>query len=437
MREQTKRLIGVVVLLVVASSLTACVRQKQYRYVNVSGRLPAIEDHQDKGYKVAFVEFKDNGDPHDPQQASAAISLINSERRISDTQYLPSSVVLIYVHGWKNNADQAPPPKRKDVEKFMGTLEEIALLLPRLPDGRRTPLVGVYIGWHGRSLDLPDALNWVSFWPRGIAAGHVGRDNLTKTLNKLVEAGKAGASQAGVNPKVLIVGHSFGSRVLEQAEKRRSIQKGECKQLHELGKPIRPPVDLVLFVNAATGSKVTRDIIEECQPKEGSDPNHVFARHPDYDKRRCEHDEGPQASSPLCRPYPLFVSISSRSDYATKILLPLAAFRLSAAHTNWLNTHRVTELKPEDEIPADHIFTFRSQFHNGDHRYVVVPKERGRRDPFWIMTVDKNVISSHGDIWNQDFKNMLLNLMGQLQVVQMTAPVNQRLPAGTKAREIQ
>ncbi|MFL6212823.1 MAG: hypothetical protein ACJ74J_02915 [Blastocatellia bacterium] len=437
MREKAKRLIVVLVLLTVAGSLTACVRQKQYRYVNVTGRLPAIEDHQDKGYKVAFVEFKDNGDPHDSQQASEAVKLINAERKITDTQYVASSVVLIYVHGWKNNADRAALPKIKDVEKFEGTLEEIASLLPRLPDGRRTPLVGVYIGWHGKSLELPDTLNWVSFWPRGIAAGHVGGDSLTKTLNRLVEAGKAGASHAGVNPKVLIVGHSFGSRVLEQAEKRRSIQKGECNQLHELGKPIKPPVDLILFVNAATGSKVTREIIEECKPKDGSNPKHVFARHPDYSKERCENDEGPQATSPLCRPYPLFVSISSRSDYATKILLPVAALRLSAAHTNWLNTHRVIELKPEEEIPADHIFTFRSQFHNGDHRYVVLPKEKGQVDPFWIMTVDKNVISSHGDIWNQDFKNMLLNLMGQLQVVQMAAPAYQRLPSGTKARAIQ
>jgi hypothetical protein len=420
-----------------AGSLTACVRQKQYRYVNVPGRLPAIEDHTDKGYKIAFIEFKDNGDPHDPQQTNEAVKLINAERRINDTQFVSSSVVLIYVHGWKNNADQAVPPKFKDVEKFEAGLAEVAALLPPLPDGRPTPLVGVFIGWHGKSLELPDTLNWVSFWPRGIAAGRVGGDALTKSLNRVVEAGKAGASQAGVNPKVLIVGHSFGSRVLEQAEKRHSIQKGECKQLHELGKPIRPPVDLILFVNAATGSKVTRDIIGECKPKDGSDLNHVFPRHPDYSKEQCANDEGPQASSPLCRPYPLFVSISSRSDYATKILLPLAAFRLSAAHTDWLNTHRVVELKPDQEIPADNIFTFRSQHHDGDHRYAVMPREKGRVDPFWIMTVDKNVVSSHGDIWNPDFRNMLIRLMGQMQVVQMKAPASYRPPAGAKAREIQ
>jgi hypothetical protein len=435
MRQTTKRHAGLLVLLVVAASLPACVRQQQYRHLNVPGKLPVIEENKEKTYKLAFIEFKDNGDPHDPQQAITAEELIRTERKGPDGQWSASSVVLIYVHGWKNNANRAVAPKEKDVEKFKTTLDEIAPLLPSLPDGRRTPLVGVYIGWHGKSLELPTALNWVSFWPRGIAAKHVGGPDLTKTLNKLVEAGKAGAGMSGINPKVLIVGHSFGSRVLEQAEKRRSIQKGECKQLHEEGKPVKPPVDLVLFVNAATGSSVTREIIDECKPKEGSDPKHVFVRHPEHERERCVN-EGPEAQSPICRPYPLFVAISSRSDYATKLLLPFAAFRLSAAHTGGLNTHRVIELKPEEEIPENNVFTFRSKFHNGNHTYAVMPKETGRIGPFWIMTVDKNVIADHGDIWNPDFRNMLLNLMGQMQVVPITAPTYQRLPPKAKAREI-
>jgi len=414
-----------------AASLSACVRQQQYRYVNIPGRLPAVESHEDKGYKVAFIEFKDNGSPYDPQQAIKAEEVIHTERKDSNGRFAPSSVVLIYVHGWKNNANEATPPNYKDVEKFKKTLEEIALLLPRLPDGRRTPLVGVYIGWRGKSLDLPDAINWVSFWTRGIAAGHVGGPRMSHTLNRLVQAANEGRSRPGIHPKVVIVGHSFGSRVLEQAEKRESIQKGECKQLHTKGDPIKPPVDLILFVNAATGSLVTREIIDDCKPLEGSDPNRAFVRHPEFEKELCP----PETESAICRPYPMFVSISSRSDYATKLLLPLAAFRLSAAHTSALNTHRVIELKPEDEIPRDAIFSFHSQYHSGDHRYAVIPKQEGRVPQFWIMTVDKNVISSHGDIWNSDFRNMLLNLMGQMQVVPMTS--YQKLPARAKAREIQ
>lgn len=417
-----------------SASLTACVRQQQYRYVNIPGRLPAIEDHKDKGYKIAFIEFKDDGDPYDPKQTIEAENLIRTERKVTDDKWAASSVLLIYVHGWKNNANQAPAGKLKDVEKFGNALEEVARLLEPLPDGRPTPLVGVYIGWHGKSLELPTALNWVSFWPRGIAAKNVGGAKLTSTLNKLVQAGNAGRATPGIHPKVVIVGHSFGSRVLEQAEKRDSIQKGECKQFHAKGGPITPPVDLVLFVNAATGSKVTRDITEECKAKEGTDPNHIFVRHPEYEKEFCKNNEGPSADSPLCRPYPMFVAISSRSDYATKLLLPFAAFRLSAAHTGPLNTHKVVELKPDEEIPEDNVFTFGSQYHNGNHRYAVRPKDKDRIGPFWIMTVDKNVIASHGDIWNLDFRNLLLNLMGQMQVVRMNS--YQRLPPKSKARDI-
>ena len=156
MRQTIRRHAGLLVLLVLAGSLTACVRQQQYRHLNVPGKLPVIEENNEKGYKLAFIEFKDNGDPHDPQQSIIAEELIRTARKGPDAQWSASSVVLIYVHGWKNNANQAPAPKEKDVEKFKKTLEEIAPLLPSLPDGRRTPLVGVYIGWHGKSTMLID-----------------------------------------------------------------------------------------------------------------------------------------------------------------------------------------------------------------------------------------------------------------------------------------
>ncbi|HZM87929.1 MAG TPA: hypothetical protein VFF31_15510 [Blastocatellia bacterium] len=438
MRDNVKRHSAFLVLLLLALTLTACVRQQQYRFVNIPspGQLPAIEDHKDKGYKLAFVEFKDNGDPHDPQQAIKAEELIRTERKGSAAQWEASSVVLIYVHGWKNNANQAPPGKYKDVEKFKQTLEEIAPLIRPLPDGRPTPLVGVYIGWHGKSLELPSLLSWVSFWPRGIAAGRVGDSELTTVLNKLGAAAREGDTLPGINPKVVLVGHSFGSRVLEQAEKRRSVQLGQCKQLHESGLPVKPYYDLVLFVNAATGSSVTREMIEKCKPKEGSDLDTVFVRHPDHRRELCPPKT--EAEKVLCRPYPLFVSISSRSDYATKFLLPFAAFRLSAAHTGSLNTHEVIELKPDQEIPEDNIFTFRSQFHSGKHLYAVTQKRADERvGPFWIMTVDKNVIANHGDIWNADFRHMLLNLMGQMQVVPISSPTYQRLPPKSKASQIQ
>lgn len=129
MRPNSKRYAALLVLMLLAVTLTACVRQQQYRHVNSPGpgKLPAIEDHKDKGYKLAFIEFKDNGDPHDPQQAIKAEELIRTERKGSSTQWEASSVVLIYVHGWKNNANEAPPSKYKDVEKFKQTLTKIVV----------------------------------------------------------------------------------------------------------------------------------------------------------------------------------------------------------------------------------------------------------------------------------------------------------------------
>lgn len=413
--------------LLFSSCLTGCVAQRQYRYLpgeQIPPRqkpLPAIEEHP--GYKLAFIEFKDDGRPHDRKQAEQAAELIEKERKDTDGKWLPSSVVVIYIHGWKNNADQAPPGQAKNVELFNQSLAGIAKeVLPEM-SGQKVPLIGVYIGWRGQSLAAPNLVNWVSFWDRSRAARGVGRRSLQDTLDQLIAKAHEGRDpSAGINPKVIMVGHSFGARVLEQAESgkteegnpRRSAQRGTCKALRE-GRPAKPPVDLLLYVNAATSSSYTRQMLKECQPA-NSDSTRSFIRHPEHDRSFCAQEQN--KASRRCQPYPLFVSISSRSDLATRLLLPVASFRRSAAHTPNLNTHEIRE-QASGPDPNDATFTFNAK-RDGPRHYVVTSKGSAQRtNPVWIMRVDRHIIRNHGDIWNEDFLDMLLSLIGQNEVMKL------------------
>jgi hypothetical protein len=53
----------------------------------------------------------------------------------------------------------------------------------------------------------------------------------------------------------------------------------------------------------------------------------------------------------------------------------------------------------------------------------------GRGHPVWNMRADKNVMRSHGDIWNEDFTRMLLSMMGGLETVPLKSysPAMRRL----------
>src|SRR6185436_14934809 len=98
--------------------------------------------------------------------------------------------VVLYVHGWKNNANAASPPARKDVEKFKTALDRIAIVASRArTDGKLPPLVGVYIAWRGLTATVEPAKT-LSMWPRRATARRVGRHDAFDTMDQIIRAAK-------------------------------------------------------------------------------------------------------------------------------------------------------------------------------------------------------------------------------------------------------
>ena len=263
---------------------------------------------------------------------------------------------------------------------------------------------------------------------------------LTQLLNDVIQ--KSVVSETDPS-RVLLVGHSFGARVLEHA-----IENGV--ELYDPARraapvPVRPRVDLVLYVNAANDSRLSLARILDLQK------NPIVVRHPNYDPAKCAT---PAAQDPICREYPLIVAITSRGDLATKYLQPIAnrlnldgnsapmpqlpsgtfsdpvpsagRIRRSApAHVPFMQSHGVAEApctgKPGEPVacnPDDPrcAFAFRTRGECEACFRVVrradpAAPQPFNQTPFWIMDVDKRVIADHGDIWNLSTLNMLGALM--------------------------
>jgi hypothetical protein len=374
-------------------------------------------------YKLAFVEFDEQGKLWDPRQRDEAIRLIRSRRGLDpDTGAVQpgtrSGATVIYIHGWRNSAYSAPG-QHKDVEKFRVALDQIAGTFK--PE--HLPLTAVYIGWRGKSVNVEnDFLNFYTVWPRSLAAGRVGGEDLRKTLSRLIDAGVAGRDSVAERPRVILIGHSLGAKVLESAlERPESASEderwqagrvlGRCKTLRS-GQAVQAEVDLVVLVNEATRSRKFRKASEFCSPHE--DPK-VFVRHPDHTRELCNSAEN--SSDPRCRPYPLFVHVASTADWTTRWMFLAAFLGRTAPHTSSLHTHRVTEIPLTAPAPGDALFTFETR-RDGKHAYAVANKKPGlSRQPVWNMRVDGRVLRSHGDIWNEDFTRMLLSMMGGLHSV--------------------
>ncbi|HJT46365.1 MAG TPA: hypothetical protein VJ721_08865, partial [Chthoniobacterales bacterium] len=81
-------------------------------------------------YKLAFIEFGEQGSYQDTTQLTNALDLIEKTNR---------PLVITYVHGWQNNAES------DDVDKFSKLLKR----WQRAEAIRRAGfnVVGVYLGW--------------------------------------------------------------------------------------------------------------------------------------------------------------------------------------------------------------------------------------------------------------------------------------------------
>jgi len=439
-----------------ALMLSGCVRTERYRYVQrqdpcfspppdadpVPGAAgekrpyPSI-DCRSTRYKTGFIEFDQQGGHIDPDQAKKVLALIAHEKAHVTGGKV---ITLVYVHGWKNNGNLAPPGKVKDVERFTTALNEIGRRAKLASPNNPVPIIGVYIGWKGKSLMGPGWFNWLSYWGRRNTANRIGGQSLTKVLNDIIDTTTPNNADKS---RVLFVGHSFGARVLEHAvENGVKLYEPEVK---EAAIPVRTRVDLVLYVNAANDARLSMGRLQKLQ----AEP--IAVRHPDYDPVRCAKAP-PQ--DPTCKAYPLIVAITSRGDQATKFLQPIATrlnrdgnsapnpqpitgtfldetpsmgrLRRSApGHLKFMHSHLVTEvdcpLEPGERVTCAAndptcAFAFRSPGEDAAcfKANVRVPAEAKRpynETAFWIMDVDTRIVKDHNDIWNLSMLNMLGELM--------------------------
>ena len=294
------------------------------------------------GYSLHFTEFDDQGWPY-PAEPAALYGAASEQsdlffgylRNLLGRQEARLSVV-VFVHGWKHNADGDDG----NVRAFRRLLASLDALERQTPCGRT--VVGLYVGWRGSGLGLPDPLENLSFYSRKNAAQKVAQGNVRVVFSKLralQDAANAGwiaqvkstvaerrsaLAAQGLRPegmlprgaapppepvdtcarrmRLSIAGHSFGGLIvytaLSQALIKDVVELRQAEEVATADRRPRPPLeregDLVVVINPAI--EATR-----------YDPLHRAAT---------------EARLPHYHP-PLFVAITSTDDQATRQFFPL------------------------------------------------------------------------------------------------------------------
>ena len=214
-----------------------------------------------RGADNHVVQVDDYGQFWDPAPAEAVLRQV---RELSATRNV---IVVVLVHGWNHNA----APDDGNLVDFAASLEQTRRLLTdatqaqsalyrrsreELTGTEDLTVIGVYIGWRGRS--LPGWLNYATFWGRKAAAERVGQGDVREFLYRLnaIYKERAQARRAGQTRVFLgltAIGHSFGGQVLFKA-----IAQDVENELIQQAAPGRGPVeslagfgDLAVLVNPA------------------------------------------------------------------------------------------------------------------------------------------------------------------------------------------
>jgi len=379
--------------------------------------LSSVEEHQtEKGNKftINFVEFNDKGQPWNSIELSDALDQV---RKGLGDEGKGAALVVVYIHGWQNNADDVKG-SCQDVCRFRDKLLTHLADTQAEAGGRPLKVVGIYLAWRGLTFTVEPFKHIVSYWPRRGVARHVGQTGMFQALTQIEKV----VGEKRQSYVLVLAGHSFGARVLENAADTRDRQhtgfmltyRSEVTQLSAqqpmslglLSEQKRAlntdlPADLVFYVNAATASTVTRKTIKDFREMCSKTPN-----------------------APICRADPFYLAVSSHADLATGIIMPIANLvfpaltsdhlhLISAADTPWLHTHNdpspgcrpapsvcftVTPGEPTGQESVDRI----------DGR-TQVP---GRiNQPFWIFNVGKNVMKDHGDVWNDAVTDLVTHVI--------------------------
>jgi pimeloyl-ACP methyl ester carboxylesterase len=356
---------------------------------------PLRKDHsvdENKDYKVAFIEFGEQGSYQYPPQVTNALSLI---------QKTDKPLVITYVHGWQNNVGSG------DVGKF----ESLLTRLDRAPAVRQAGfhVVGVYLGWRGKLTPVP-ILKELSFFNRKATAERLASNY--DCYDAIASISEVARKYHGAHQYTVLLGHSFGGLIVE-----RSVAHAINAEIHGHADADRSmPADLMIVVNPASNSILARQMIAALY------------------SRKTE------------RTRPLFVSITSTDDWATGLGFPIGTsfaattkafnnvpapgpkgamqserkfYTSTPGHNEMLINHVTLNLQRTITSPQGLPALETNLQHNLSAEVFTLDGANGKLDlwqikrvgvvdvPYWNVRVDPSIIKDHGDLWNERAEAMM------------------------------
>jgi hypothetical protein len=396
-----------ILLLLLSLGLTACTAATMHR--------PDSVEHQDD-FTLTFIEFDDHGEPGAPAQLERTIQVIDEEHNAGKR-----TVVLLFVHGWQNDASKREDRKNdNNVEGFQRLLDTTRQMMRRAGQGPdEVALIGVYLSWRGRSTDV-GLLKPMTFYSRRGAGQRAASVSTTEAILRVMAAAKKNPLSTGI-----VIGHSFGGMIVESALIQSVVSYSLRNEVD-----LKPGADMVILVNPASQSMQAKNMVSMLERNRLK-----FYR---------EDKEGNRREAPA------IVSVTSTSDTATGSLYPLALsikgwtkkfreyeptdcspaqnqkqfYTQTAGHNRALHSHVITTAGTIEEGSIDDsemVLDVSIDTTTGEKRFTFPGQENlftierlalsYNDSPYWIMSAPTELIRDHSDIFTYNTIQMIRALM--------------------------
>lgn len=372
-----RRATALALLVAVLVSLTACVSHRLYnesasQYIQQL----SIDPNGAVSADLAIVEFDDNGVLWKRDQLEDTIALIRQANR----QAQHGTLVIVYIHGWKNNADPENPDG--SLARFQETVRRNSA---READGRpfaSDRVIGVFLGWRGATSNVP-LQEQFTFWDRLRTGERVASVHMQEALLRIMEATKAHPGS-----KCFIVGHSMGGMIIGNT----MSEVLTTLLLSDQGQGVRLPVDLVLLQNPALDALAAWQFIDLLKRFRAN----LELRSPDG------------SSTPATGP--LIAAITSEADAATGRAYPfgrgLASFGVSFRSDHAPDEPSQRYLATHALGHTDYLISHRAFVRDGQVVMEPVP-DAFNTTPFWVIQVSKEISRDHGDVNNAVYGQLI------------------------------
>lgn len=397
-------MLRLLVLSLLAILISSCARTTGYR----QSEALTVEVLKN-GVVLGHVEMDDQGDLISHRQLRQVTDRIKAESR-------EPLLLLVYIHGWNHNSSGNVITGSSDLDDFREALEKLA-------QASKRKTMGVFVSWRGRTLGAFPV--GVDFFHRRAAALRVGGVAGVATLHELGMT----AREANRQNRVVMVGHSLGGALLENAMG--GVLAAKVAVAKARGEPLKRadfPADLAISLNSAGSAVKARQLVTA------------------FKERGVEDVEGG----------PLLVSLTSRKDIVTGAFWPAGHFLgRYVPGFNWFNTSVAGQYRSEPE--KDRLAGSQRDAHRTtvghfeplfSHQYRKITSEKrnleeiyrdnrnagrgdgflvrgekevflfSRRDPpgynqtpYWIVPIPSEFIKNHWDQWSGNFIALTTSLM--------------------------